>query len=58
MAGKFSRKFFADINLDDKFFDSLKKDYPGNAFSRGFVEWFHKKAVDGKKPWSSKTKMA
>lgn len=49
MAGKFSRKFFSDINLDDKFFDSLKKDYPGNAFSRGFVEWFHKKAADRKK---------
>ena len=49
MAGKFSRKFFSDINLSDKFFDSLKKDYPGNAFSRGFVEWFHKKAVDRKK---------
>jgi len=29
---------FADCNLDDHFFDSLKKDYPG------FEEWFKKKA--------------
>lgn len=49
MAGKFSRKSFADINLDDMFFDSLKKDYPGNEFSCGFIEWFHNKAAEGKK---------
>ncbi len=48
MAGKFFRKSFADINLDDQFFDSLKNDYPGNEFSRGFIEWFHKKAEEGK----------
>lgn len=29
MAGKFSLKKFADINLNDEFFDSLKADYPG-----------------------------
>lgn len=28
MAGKFERKPFAQINLGDPFFDSLKKDYP------------------------------
>lgn len=49
MAGKFKRKFFADINLDDPFFDSLKTDYPGSANSTGFVEWFNKKAADGKR---------
>lgn len=49
MAGKFSRKSFADINLDDPFFDSLKKDYPGNEHSREFTEWFHNKAAEGKR---------
>lgn len=57
MAGKFSRKSFADINLDDMFFDSLKKDYPGNEFSCGFIEWFHNKAAEGKRHWSSKMRM-
>ena len=28
MAGKFTRVPFAQVNLDDPFFDSLKKDYP------------------------------
>ena len=46
MAGKFSLKKFADINLDDSFFDSLKADYPGNENSTGFVEWFNKKASE------------
>ena len=49
MAGKFERKSFADINLDDPFFDSLKRDYPGNEHSRGFIEWFHNKAGEGKR---------
>lgn len=49
MPGKFARKSFADINLDDPFFDSLKSDYPGTASSTGFVEWFHRKADEGKK---------
>ncbi|MCM1493661.1 MAG: hypothetical protein NC180_10600 [Muribaculaceae bacterium] len=47
MAGKFSLKKFADINLNDEFFDSLKVDYPGTKNSTGFVEWFSKKAKDG-----------
>lgn len=47
MAGKFLLKKFADIDLDDAFFDSLKADYPGNENSTGFVEWFNKKANDG-----------
>ncbi len=28
MAGRFERKLFKDINLNDSFFDELKKDYP------------------------------
>lgn len=47
MAGKFVLKKFADINLDDPFFESLKNDYPGTANSTGFVDWFNKKAADG-----------
>lgn len=47
MAGKFLLKKFADIDLEDSFFDSLKVDYPGNENSTGFVEWFNKKANDG-----------
>ena len=49
MAGKFERKPFSEINLDDPFFDSLKADYPGSEASTGFVEWFHRKAAEGKK---------
>lgn len=49
MSGKFVRKCFADINLDDHFFDSLKRDYPGSANSTGFIDWFHKKARRGEK---------
>jgi GNAT superfamily N-acetyltransferase len=44
MAGKFLFKKFSAINLDDRFFDELKADYPGNPNSTGFVEWFNKKA--------------
>lgn len=44
MAGKFIFKKFSDIDLNDHFFDELKSDYPGNANSTGFVEWFNKKA--------------
>lgn len=47
MAGRFSLKKFADINLNDKFFDSLKADYPGTENSTGFIEWFTKKAETG-----------
>lgn len=49
MAGKFERKLFSQLNLDDPFFDSLKADYPGSAKSTGFINWFHKKAVEGKR---------
>jgi hypothetical protein len=45
MAGKFSEKLFADINLDDPFFETLKQDYPGTATSSNFIVWFHKKAA-------------
>lgn len=44
MAGKFEYKKFADINLDDPFFDSLKADYPGTENSTEFCTWFNKKA--------------
>lgn len=47
MAGKFLLKRFADIDLSDSFFDSLKSDYTGNENSTGFVEWFNKKAQSG-----------
>ncbi|MBE5964913.1 MAG: GNAT family N-acetyltransferase [Lachnospira sp.] len=47
MAGKFLLKKFADIDLGDSFFDSLKADYPGNENSTGFIEWFNKKANNG-----------
>ena len=49
MAGKFERKSFSDINLDDPFFDSLKEDYPGSETSTCFTEWFRTKAAEGKK---------
>lgn len=49
MAGKFYLKCFAEINLDDPFFNSLKADYPGTATSTGFVEWFCNKRIEGKK---------
>ena len=51
MAGKFQRKCFSEINLDDPFFDSLKADYPGTANSTGFITWFRKKASSGKTHW-------
>lgn len=49
MAGKFERKRFSEIDLNDSFFDSLKADYPGTSSSTGFVQWFTKKAADGKR---------
>ena len=48
MAGRFERKSFAEINLDDPFFDSLKQDYGGDT-PQSFVPWFHRKAAEGKK---------
>lgn len=47
MAGKYSLTKFADIDFDDPFFDSLKKDYPGSENSTGFVEWANQKAKEG-----------
>lgn len=44
MAGKFYLRKFSEINLDDSFFDTLKKDYPGSASSPSFSTWFDKKA--------------
>lgn len=38
MAGKFKWEKFSNVDLNDSFFDSLKKDYPE------FTEWFHKKS--------------
>lgn len=46
MAGKFNFKKFAEIDLEDPFFDSLKTDYPGNEHSTGFVAWFGKKSAE------------
>lgn len=31
--------------MGDRFFDELKSDYPGNANSTGFIDWFNKKAA-------------
>lgn len=47
LAGKFIRKPFSAIDLNDSFFDSLKVDYPGSSSSTGFIDWFHKKEVSG-----------
>ena len=46
MAGKFERKRFSEIDLNDSFFDSLKADYPGTSSSTGFEQWFTKKAAE------------
>lgn len=43
MASKFYSKQFSDINLNDKFFDSLKNDYAE------FSQWFKKKSISGEK---------
>ena len=42
MSGKFARRPFSKININDPFFDSLKQDYPG------FCQWFSDKAAEGK----------
>lgn len=39
MNANICHKTFADIDIDDEFFRSLKEDYPG------FVSWFHKKSA-------------
>ena len=48
MDGRFERKSFAEINLDDPFFDSLKQDYGGDS-PQSFIPWFNRKADEGKK---------
>ena len=48
MPGKFELQKFADIDLNDTFFDELKRDYPGTATSTGFVSWFQKKSEEGR----------
>jgi hypothetical protein len=48
VAGKFYLRKFSEINLDDSFFDTLKKDYPGSASSPSFSTWFDKKAQEGR----------
>lgn len=47
MVGKFIRKPFSEIDLNDSFFDSLKADYPGTTSSTNFIDWFHKKKSSG-----------
>jgi hypothetical protein len=49
MDGKFVRKRFSEIDLNDPFFDSLKEDYPGTPTSKEFAQWFNEKAAEGKK---------
>lgn len=41
MSEKFLYQQFTEINLDDKFFDSLKKDY------KEFSDWFNRKKSEG-----------
>lgn len=41
MPGKFTWTRFADVNLSDEFFDSLKNDYIE------FADWFQRKATEG-----------
>lgn len=41
MVGKFQWTKFADVDISDSFFDSLKKDY------KEFPEWFAKKSING-----------
>lgn len=43
MNGKFQWTFFADCDLEDSFFDSLKEDY------KEFSTWFKKKASEGRR---------
>lgn len=40
MAGKFNYKRFAEINLNDPFFSSLKDEYQGAGESPDFISWF------------------
>jgi GNAT superfamily N-acetyltransferase len=47
VAGRFVLKKFADIDLSDRFFDSLKEDYPADPNNIGFEAWFRNKVIDG-----------
>lgn len=47
MPGKFEFRSFADIDISDSFFDSLKTDYPADNKNIGFVNWFAKKSREG-----------
>ena len=40
MPGKFSLRYFSDIDLNDPFFDSLKNDYQGSVKTSEFTTWF------------------
>jgi hypothetical protein len=44
MAGKFQLSKFSSIDINDPFFDSLKRDYPEDSQNIGFVRWFAKKS--------------
>lgn len=44
MPGKFELKKFSELDLSDRFFDSLKNDYPADENNIGFENWFKKKA--------------
>ncbi len=45
----FEYKRLSEIDIEDPFFDSLKRDYPGTENSSGFTDWFKKKAQEGRK---------
>jgi hypothetical protein len=60
MAGKFAYQKFSELNLNDPFFDTLKNDYPGTETTRGFVEWFTKKASENREAlvfWDEKNRI-
>ncbi len=46
MAGKLEYRSMASINLNDHFFDTLKKEYSGDD-PHSFVPWFTRKAKEG-----------
>lgn len=48
MPGKFSLRYFSDIDLNDPFFDSLKNDYQGSVKTSEFTTWFNNKALEGR----------
>ncbi|OBR96725.1 hypothetical protein CLRAG_02330 [Clostridium ragsdalei P11] len=48
MSESFSYEYFASINLNDPFFDSLKNDY------KEFIDWFHRKTLQNQKAYIQK----